>query len=256
MAENTSASAQLARALKALQTARDGLEPTSRFKLLGVTRKMLDRAFENEAKTISELLGQHQTVHTDTKAESHTQQPTATPHPGPHDAVEPGFNDTLLAKTILSMQDVALVASHYRRSGLRIVFTNGCFDLLHRGHVKYLEEAKSLADVLIVGLNSDDSVQHLKGPLRPVLGLDDRLAIMSALKSVDHVVVFEGLTAEDLIAAVRPDLYVKGGDYRPEYPPPEARIAEQLGGSFRTLSYTENISTSKVIDTIKRRLQC
>ncbi len=157
------------------------------------------------------------------------------------------------AGSVLSIADAAKQAAEYRRDSLRVVFTNGCFDLLHRGHVRYLREARALGDVLIVGLNSDASVARLKGPNRPIMKIDDRVAVLTALRTVDHVVVFDDPTAADLVAAIQPSVYVKGGDYRSEYPP-EARIAERYGGEFHVASYVEGISTTKVIADIKSGL--
>jgi D-beta-D-heptose 7-phosphate kinase/D-beta-D-heptose 1-phosphate adenosyltransferase len=151
--------------------------------------------------------------------------------------------------SLLSITDATERAAEYRRDGLRVVFTNGCFDLLHRGHVQYLREARALGDVLIVGLNSDASVARLKGSNRPILKIDDRVAVLTALRTVDHVVVFDDTTAAGVVAAIQPQLYVKGGDYRSEYPP-EARIVEGYGGEFRVLSYVEGISSTKIIDSI------
>lgn len=103
-----------------------------------------------------------------------------------------------------------------RARGARIVFTNGCFDILHRGHVEYLAEARALGDLLVVGLNGDDSVRRLKGPGRPINPLEDRAAVLSALRSVDHVVAFDEDTPELLIRRITPRILVKGGDYRAE----------------------------------------
>ncbi len=120
------------------------------------------------------------------------------------------------------VRDVArladLVAEH-RRRGRTIAFTNGCFDVLHAGHVAHLREARSLADVLVVGLNSDASVRRLKGPDRPVNGVEDRAAVLAGLVGVDHLVVFDTDTPAELLEAVTPDVYVKGGDYTPEMLP-------------------------------------
>lgn len=114
------------------------------------------------------------------------------------------------------LADLLAFRAEARRRGLRVVFTNGCFDLLHRGHVEYLAEARALGDHLIVGLNDDDSVRRLKGDGRPVNRLDDRAVVLSALRSVDHVVSFSEDTPGALIRELTPDVLVKGGDYRPE----------------------------------------
>jgi rfaE bifunctional protein nucleotidyltransferase chain/domain/rfaE bifunctional protein kinase chain/domain len=144
---------------------------------------------------------------------------------------------------------VAQVAAH-REQGRRIVFTNGCFDVLHRGHVGYLDQARRLGDVLVVAVNSDASVRRLKGPDRPVNAQEDRVAVLAALSSVDHVVVFNEDTPANLIALVRPDVYVKGGDYRPELIP-EAPLVRSLGVEVRVLDYLPDRSTSRIIDQIR-----
>jgi rfaE bifunctional protein nucleotidyltransferase chain/domain len=143
----------------------------------------------------------------------------------------------------------AIVARH-RTAGHTVVFTNGCFDVLHRGHVRYLEQARELGDLLVVAVNSDTSVARLKGPDRPVNPVEDRVAVLAALACVDHVVVFEEDSPAALIAAVRPDVYVKGGDYPPELVP-EAPLVRELGGEVRTLGYVPDRSTSAIIDRIR-----
>jgi rfaE bifunctional protein nucleotidyltransferase chain/domain len=142
-----------------------------------------------------------------------------------------------------------LVAGH-RRAGRSIVFTNGCFDVLHPGHVRYLAQAGSLGDLLVVAVNSDDSVRRLKGPDRPVNPVEDRVAVLAALSCVDHVVVFGADSPTALIETVRPDVYVKGGDYPPEMVP-EAPLVRRLGGQVRTLGYVADRSTSAIIDRIR-----
>jgi D-beta-D-heptose 7-phosphate kinase / D-beta-D-heptose 1-phosphate adenosyltransferase len=138
----------------------------------------------------------------------------------------------------------------YRQQGRRIVFTNGCFDILHSGHITYLSEAKALGDVLIVGLNADDSVRRLKGPTRPVNGLADRAKVLSALSCVDHIVAFEEDTPDSLIRALRPHIFVKGGDYTRERLP-EAALVEALGGEVHILPYVRERSTTGLIERIR-----
>jgi rfaE bifunctional protein nucleotidyltransferase chain/domain len=130
------------------------------------------------------------------------------------------------------------------------VFTNGCFDVLHRGHVEYLAEAAALGDLLVVGLNSDDSVRRLKGPLRPVNPAEDRAAVLAALAAVDHVAVFDDDTPLRLIEALRPDVYVKGGDYTVRTLP-EAPLMHRLGGEVRILGFLPGRSTSGLIERIR-----
>jgi len=139
-----------------------------------------------------------------------------------------------------------------RQGGKRLVLTNGCFDLLHVGHVRYLKEAKSLGDLLIVGLNSDDSVRRLKGEGRPLMPLEERAEILAALEVVDYVVIFEEDTAEKLVSALRPDLYVKGGTYTLQNLP-EASAVTRYGGEVRILSLTPGLSTSELADRILAR---
>ena len=141
------------------------------------------------------------------------------------------------------------VAAH-RAAGRRVVFTNGCFDVLHRGHITYLNEAKRLGDVLVVAVNSDDSVRRLKGPDRPVNTAQDRAAVLSALSCVDHVAVFDEDTPVALLKALRPQLYVKGGDYT-ESMLPEAPAVRAYGGEVRVLGYVADHSTTSVIRKIR-----
>ena len=155
-------------------------------------------------------------------------------------------------KAIASGEALRTRAALYRSEGKRIVFTNGCFDILHRGHVTYLSRAKALGDVLVVAVNSDDSIRRLKGADRPINSLDDRLQVLAALSCVDHVVAFDGDTPEDLIEAARPDLFVKGGDYTRERLP-EAELVEQLGGRVHIMPFMEDRSTTGIINRIKTR---
>ena len=142
------------------------------------------------------------------------------------------------------------IAESYRRQGRRVVFTNGCFDILHRGHISYLNQAKSRGDVLIVGLNSDDSVARLKGPGRPINALDDRAQVLGALSCIDHIVAFDDDTPVRLIERIRPDVFVKGGDYRPDMLP-ERETVEALGGVVEILPYVEDRSTTGIIEHIR-----
>jgi D-beta-D-heptose 7-phosphate kinase / D-beta-D-heptose 1-phosphate adenosyltransferase len=154
------------------------------------------------------------------------------------------------SKLILDQSDLASFVQRYRDSGRRIVFTNGCFDILHPGHVTYLTQAKALGDVLIIGVNTDESVRQLKGEGRPVNPLSDRLIVLSALSCVDHVVPFAEATPKNLIRIVCPDIYVKGGDYTRETLP-ETEAVEELGGVVRILPYVDNRSTTRLIHQIR-----
>ncbi|MDA0301605.1 MAG: D-glycero-beta-D-manno-heptose 1-phosphate adenylyltransferase [Chloroflexi bacterium] len=144
---------------------------------------------------------------------------------------------------------LALVNAH-RQAGRRVVFTNGCFDIVHRGHVTYLSQAKALGDVLIVGVNADESVRRLKGTGRPVNALEDRQQVLAALSSVDHVIAFEEDTPEALIRLIGPDIVAKGGDYSDETLP-EAALVRALGGEVRFLPYIEGASTTGLIAQIR-----
>jgi D-beta-D-heptose 7-phosphate kinase/D-beta-D-heptose 1-phosphate adenosyltransferase len=147
-------------------------------------------------------------------------------------------------------QALAELVAFHRRQGRRVVFTNGCFDILHRGHVDLLNRAKSLGDVLVVGLNSDASIRSLKGPDRPINRLVDRASVLAALSCVDHLVAFDGRTAAELVAVLKPEVYVKGGDYTPDMLP-EAPHVEAYGGVVRILPYLQERSTTALIDRIR-----
>ncbi|MDL5160553.1 D-glycero-beta-D-manno-heptose 1-phosphate adenylyltransferase [Actinomycetospora termitidis] len=144
-----------------------------------------------------------------------------------------------------------LVAGH-RAEGRRIVFTNGCFDVVHRGHVAYLNQAKRLGDVLVVALNADESVGRLKGPERPVNPLADRAAVIGALSCVDHVVGFAEDTPVALLEELRPDVYAKGGDYTPDMLP-ETPTVSAYGGQVAILDYLPDRSTSLIVEKIRAR---
>ena len=136
--------------------------------------------------------------------------------------------------------------------GRKVVFTNGCFDLLHRGHVRYLAQARALGDLLVVGLNSDASVQALKGPARPIVPAGERAEVLAALEAVDYVTVFEEPTPERLIAALQPDILVKGGDWTPDTIVGRETV-ERRGGQVRALPYVDGASTSGLIERILAR---
>ncbi|WP_188189313.1 D-glycero-beta-D-manno-heptose 1-phosphate adenylyltransferase [Nonomuraea sp. SYSU D8015] len=151
---------------------------------------------------------------------------------------------------VQSPERLAELLDEHRRRGERVVFTNGCFDVLHRGHVTYLEQAGRLGDVLVVAVNSDASVARLKGPGRPVNPCEDRMSVLAALNDVDYVVEFDEDTPERLLRMIRPELYVKGGDYTPEMLP-EAPLVRALGGEVRVLDYLPDHSTSAIIGRMK-----
>ncbi len=144
-----------------------------------------------------------------------------------------------------------LLIERYKELGKKIVFTNGCFDILHSGHVKYLKQAKELGDVLIVGLNSDSSIKRLKGPSRPVNSVSDRLQVLSGLQSVDHVVEFNEDTPINLLKKVQPDMFVKGGDYKADSLP-EVPTIKDMGGEVKIIPLVPGRSTTGIIKRYKK----
>lgn len=136
------------------------------------------------------------------------------------------------------------------RGDQRVVFTNGCFDLVHRGHVDYLSRARDLGDLLILGLNSDASVRRLKGPSRPIVDEKSRALLLAAFQFIDYVVLFEEDTPYELIKAAQPDILVKGGDYKPEdivgYD-----IVKQRGGQVVTIDFVPGFSTTNIVEKLQ-----
>jgi len=155
-------------------------------------------------------------------------------------------------RKIRSREDLAAELRDRRDRGERVVFTNGCFDLLHPGHIRYLCEAARLGDLLVVGLNSDRSVRTLKGPERPLVPQEERAEMLAALEAVDYVCVFDEDTPRELILQLRPDVLVKGGDYRREDLAGAAEI-ESWGGETVLAPLTEGKSTRGLIGEILRR---
>jgi rfaE bifunctional protein nucleotidyltransferase chain/domain len=146
--------------------------------------------------------------------------------------------------------DYLKVVEELKKEGKKIVFTNGCFDIIHAGHVDYLEKAKSLGNFLIVGLNSDESVRRLKGKDRPINPQDQRKKVLSALKPVDLVIIFEEDTPERLIKEIKPDVLVKGGDWKIENIV-GADFVKSYGGQVFTIDFVYDTSTSKIISKIR-----
>lgn len=152
---------------------------------------------------------------------------------------------------IKSFDEINLIVSRYVSNGKKIVFTNGCFDILHVGHVKYLQVAKSFGDILIVGLNSDASVSRLKGPTRPVNIADDRAYLLAALEAVDFVVPFSEDTPLELIKMIQPDVLVKGGDYEGK-----DVVGTEFAGELKLVDFVDGKSTTKTIEKIKLSSSC
>ncbi len=141
----------------------------------------------------------------------------------------------------------------FRASGKKLVVTNGCFDILHLGHVSYLESARNLGDALLVGINGDAAARQLKGPGRPVNSEADRAAVLAALASVDGVCIFADKTATKFLSAARPDIYVKGGDYAPDtLNQEERRLVESAGGKIVILPLVPGKSTTALLEKISR----
>lgn len=144
---------------------------------------------------------------------------------------------------------LAALGASYAASGRRLVLTNGCFDLLHTGHVRYLRQARELGDALLVAVNSDRSVRELKGPERPLNGEADRAEVLAALRCVDHVTVFDDLRVSGVIRALRPAVYAKGGDYTPETLDPGERAAlAEVGAEIRLVSLVPGRSTTSLLE--------
>lgn len=152
---------------------------------------------------------------------------------------------------VLNSDNLKKVIENYRSENKKIVFTNGCFDLLHIGHVTYLEEAKKLADILIVGVNSDSSVKVLKGPTRPIQNEHDRSEILAALKAVNHTVIFSEDTPLNLIKQIKPDVLVKGGDWKIEQIV-GSDFVMSYGGQVKSLNFVDGKSTTSIIEKSKQ----
>lgn len=150
---------------------------------------------------------------------------------------------------VLSLNDLIAAREQLRQTGQRVVFTNGCFDLLHPGHVRYLQQARALGDALIVALNSDRSVRELKGPARPILLEQERAEVMAALACVDFVTIFDEPTPREIIAALLPDILVKGGDWSIDTIVGREEV-EAAGGQVLSLPFVDGVSTSEVIARI------
>ena len=155
-------------------------------------------------------------------------------------------------KPLYSIEEMKLIRNELKAAGKKVVFTNGCFDILHPGHLDYLAKAKAMGDVLVVGLNSDQSVTRLKGEKRPIMPQADRAVMLAGLKSVDYVVVFEDDTPFFIISELIPDILVKGGDWAIENIVGKD-IVEAHGGEVKNISFVSFTSTTNVIQEIVKR---
>lgn len=157
-----------------------------------------------------------------------------------------------MKKYIYSLDELVQIRKRLKREDKKVVFTNGCFDILHAGHVDYIEKAKEMGDVLIVGLNSDSSVKRIKGEKRPIVPENERAFIIASLKSVDFVILFSDDTPYELIAALEPDILVKGDDWDIENVVGKD-IVEGNGGEVKTIKFVNFQSTTNIIKTIQER---
>lgn len=151
-----------------------------------------------------------------------------------------------------SLDELTAIAAHARKNGQTVVFTNGCFDLVHRGHVHILRQAKAAGDLLIVALNSDQSVKEIKGPKRPIMPETDRIELIEAMEMVDYVVLFDEPDPTRLIAAIQPDVLVKGADWSADKVV-GAELVEKSGGRVVRIPYLQGFSTSEIIERIVKQ---
>jgi D-beta-D-heptose 7-phosphate kinase/D-beta-D-heptose 1-phosphate adenosyltransferase len=159
-----------------------------------------------------------------------------------------------MRQKIKAKKELFRIITDLKTKGKRIVFTNGCFDLLHIGHVRYLEKAKALGDVLVVGVNSDSSVRKLKGPRRPILPEQERAEILSGLGCVDYVALFDEIDPLKLITSLKPNVLVKGGDWTKEQTVGK-EVVERSGGEVVILPFVKGASTSNLIETILKKYE-
>lgn len=158
-----------------------------------------------------------------------------------------------MSDSVIPISQIKAIVEPLKQAGKKIVMTNGCFDILHIGHKRYLEKSKALADVLIVAINADTSVKELKGNDRPINNESDRAELLAALKSVDYVIIFEDLTAVNLLKEIQPDFYTKGGDYSQDHLEkwPEYQVAKELGIEVVLIDMVEGKSTTNMIAKTK-----
>jgi len=159
-----------------------------------------------------------------------------------------------MKQKIKERKELTKIIKILKAKGKRIVFTNGCFDLLHIGHVRYLEKAKIFGDILVVGINSDSSVRKLKGPKRPLLPVRERAEILSGLGCVDYVTIFDELDPLNLITSLQPNVLVKGGDWTKEQIV-GGEVVEKSGGEVVIIPFVRGASTSDLIETILKRYE-
>ena len=153
---------------------------------------------------------------------------------------------------IIAKSDVSYVVQKLRKENKKIVFTNGCFDILHLGHVKYLKESAKLGDVLIVGINSDSSVKKLKGSSRPINNQNDRAQLLCEVNLADYAIIFDENTPSNLLKEIKPDIYTKGADYTLETLP-ETPVVQSYGGKIEFIKFVEGKSTTNIINKMSEK---
>jgi D-glycero-beta-D-manno-heptose 1-phosphate adenylyltransferase len=160
-------------------------------------------------------------------------------------------------RKVTTLDALLALRARWRTEGKTVVWTNGCFDLLHVGHVRGFQEARRLGDVLVVGVNSDASVRKLKGPGRPIVPAVERAEVLAALGCVDRVLVFEEDTPEEVLSRLQPDVHCKGADYAPPStrPIPEAEVVRSYGGRIAFLTFTPGVSTTDIVRRIEQTLR-
>jgi D-beta-D-heptose 7-phosphate kinase / D-beta-D-heptose 1-phosphate adenosyltransferase len=159
-----------------------------------------------------------------------------------------------MKQKIKARKGLLRIIKDLKTKGKRIVFTNGCFDLLHIGHIRYLEKAKAFGDILVVGVNSDSSVRRLKGPKRPILPEEERAGILSGLGCVDYITIFDEIDPLKLITSLQPNVLAKGGDWTKEQTVGK-EVVERSGGEVVIIPFVKGASTSNLIETILKRFQ-
>jgi rfaE bifunctional protein nucleotidyltransferase chain/domain len=152
---------------------------------------------------------------------------------------------------IKTLEEILPLVSDLKKLNKKIVFTNGCFDIIHAGHVQYLEDARALGDVLIVGMNSDSSVKIIKDSSRPIISEEERAIVVSGLSSVSYIIFFEEDTPYNLIKKIKPNVLVKGGDWKPK-DIVGSDIVSATGGEVKSLMFRNGISTTEIINRIKK----
>jgi len=155
-------------------------------------------------------------------------------------------------KKIVGLVSLKKIILRLRKKGVRVAFTNGCFDILHFGHVRYLEMAQKKGRILIVGLNSDSSIRKIKGPRRPIVGQRERAAVLAALSSVDYVTIFNEETPLKLIKAVQPDVLIKGADWKGKKIV-GSDVLESYGGKIELIHYWDKFSTTNIIQSVMKK---